>query len=93
MNAATTHRLLINPETGQVAAPQLQRWVGGDAATARRFPPASWLTSVTLEMGVFSVTDRQLPVLASRAARATATHDVRLGSTTGRSTSRKTVAV
>jgi DNA-binding XRE family transcriptional regulator len=72
MPSEARYRLLINPETGQVAAPALQRRMGCDPNAARWFPSKVLVASVTPGMGVFTVTDVQLSALVHRAMAKTA---------------------
>lgn len=72
IRSEATYRLLINPDTGQVAAPALQRRIGCDPNAAQRSPSQALVANVTPDMGVFTVTDAELSALVHRAMATTA---------------------
>ncbi len=67
MNTPETLKLLLDPSTGLIATPDIQRQAGCDAETAWRFPLGSMTTVVTESMGVFKLSAEHVDELIAHA--------------------------
>jgi hypothetical protein len=67
MKTLETVKLLLDPGTGLIATPDIQRAAGCDDSTAWRFPLGAMTTTVTASMGIFTLTEDHVKALIDHA--------------------------
>lgn len=67
MRTPGTCRLVIDPVSGQIATPDIQRQARCDVDAAWRFPLGAMTATVTGAMGVFTLSHEHLNALVRRA--------------------------
>ena len=78
MNAPKTFRLVMDPVTGVIATPDIQRQAKCDAGVAWRFPLGAMIATVTSGMGIFTLSDDQVDELVRNAREKTGSAAVSL---------------